>query len=260
MQAVQINQNQKARILWTMRNQIGNPASLDLVGTAPTYTGMKGYIKVRFRESVNLAVAGSSTEVDGDLEEYSKSLLGCQVPAGISDQPGIYWMEWAVLDVNKAILLTNQGYLVVNRGQFGTDSCIGQPTIPEIRLHLRDSAPEDNYLLDETEWDIAELASCIERPVIFWNESQPDIGRSYTTHSFPFRWQWLEGIVACLYQMAAYHYRRNRAASAAAGVSLDDKNKSQEYELKGQQKWEGYRRWVQTKKAELNLDDGWSWT
>jgi hypothetical protein len=39
--------------------------------------------------------------------------------------------------------------------------------------------------------------------------------------------------------MAANHYRRNRLAHSAGGVTIDDKNKEREYMAEGQRLWRG---------------------
>jgi hypothetical protein len=57
--------------------------------------------------------------------------------------------------------------------------------------------------------------------------------------------------------MVAEQYRRNQLNYSAAGLSVDDQNKEGSYEQAGQIRWQAYREWVRSKKAEINLESGY---
>jgi hypothetical protein len=183
-------------------------------------------------------------------------------------------MEIGISDENGNIIFINQGYLCVNRSLWTPNGLTGfgsgPPTLAEIRLALRDSSPADNLWLGVEEFDLAEVVACIERPILYWNESPPPIPQKYNTATFPWRYYWLAGICGCLYKIAESHYMRVHLPYQAGGVSVDDKNKFREYGAKGDKFWDEYRQWTQWKKVQLNAEAavqsvgspyyGWSWT
>jgi len=247
--AINAYQGQPTWVEWIVRDPTtANPVDLRSV-TDPE-------ILVRVKES---AFSGHPTQdhfdLTGTVVDAAEGKIRFYVTDEVVRKAGIYLVEVQVHNSAEVLEILNQGYLVVNRSLVNPETTpTGPPSIAEIRLHLRDSGPEDNYLLDDVEFDLAEIAACIERPVLYWNETLPPV-QTYNTQNFPFRYQWLEGIVACLYELAAHHYRRNRLAyQGAGGTTLDDKNKSQEYEQKAQIKWELYRRWVANKKVAMNAE------
>jgi hypothetical protein len=132
--------------------------------------------------------------------------------------------------------------------------CSSDLSIAEIRLHLRDSAPGESYLLENLMFDDAEIALAIARPVMYWNEVPPPLGRNYSTQNFPFRYHWLEGICANLFMMVAEQFRRNQLSYQAGGIAVDDQNKEGSYERAGQTRWQAYREWVRATKASINLE------
>jgi len=131
----------------------------------------------------------------------------------------------------------------------GTSSA---PARDELRLHLRDSQPDENLLLDELDFDDAELCQALARAVTYWNEALPP-GRNYNTSTFPFKANWLDGAVACLCQTAAEHYRRNFVPVTAGGIGYQDLAKEQNYMGEYQRRWGQYMDWVRTKKMSINL-------
>jgi hypothetical protein len=169
--------------------------------------------------------------------------------------PGISRADAGIFDSGGALVFTNTFYLVVNRSQF-TSSVLeqGPLSLAEIRLHLRDSGPEDNLWLGVEEFDMAEIAACIERPIRYWNEAPPPIGLYYSTASFPYRYNWLNATISGLYSLAAAHYRRVHLPVQAGGVQVDDKNKSAEYQAIADKLWSEYKDWVKLRKVQLNCE------
>mgnify|MGYP003344969451 FL=1 len=112
---------------------------------------------------------------------------------------------------NVCVVLRNTFYLAVERGIFGMPEreFLGPPSLAEVRLHIRDF-PENNLLLDDYEFDEAEVYMAAERCVMYFNEISPPIQQRFTTKNFPFRYHWLEGIVYYLFITAADWHRRNK--------------------------------------------------
>jgi len=130
---------------------------------------------------------------------------------------------------------------------------VGPPTLEEIRLSIRDNSGADNVLLDDVEFDSAEIIQSVMRPLQYWNEIPPPLNPLLTTKNFPFRELWLQGIQAYLFDIAANHYRRNQLAYSAGGMAIDDKNKEQQYVAASNRMLQMFQDNVKAKKIEINI-------
>lgn len=254
--AVQVRQGFAPTIEWFMLDGAGRPVDLTVCGTFVDGNTSTGCIKLKIRETIITPFTAGDpvTSVTGRGIVASSGMVLFDLPASATARPGIFLAEAKVFSAGGLAALSNQFYIAVDRSLFATDVTGYPPTIAEIRLHLHDSGPEDNPLLESVQFDLAEIAAAIEMPILYWNESQPPIDRNYTTTSFPFRYNWLNGIVSRLYLIAAHFYRRNRLAHSAGGVQVDDLNKAQEYEAKGKELWDDYKQWVLMKKVQVNAE------
>ena len=134
----------------------------------------------------------------------------------------------------------------------------GPLNIAEVRLWVRDTNPEDNFLLDEVEYKDAEIIAAISRGVDTWNSTPPMMRRAtYTPHNFPYRGPWIQVTVGYLMGIAAHSYLRNHLPYQAAGLSVDDKNKYQYYRQESKERIEGYRAWVREAKLQANAEQMW---
>jgi hypothetical protein len=136
-----------------------------------------------------------------------------------------------------------------------TSGMLGPPTIAEIRLNLRDQ-PEINRLIDEYEFDVADICEAAVKSVMYFNMSQPPIMTQFSTTNFPWRYQWLDGICAHLYEIASGFYRRNHLKHQTAGLAVDDINREQEYLQAWKIRFERWSTWVKTKRVQLNMEEG----
>lgn len=255
--AVQLNQNQMATLEWHLIDVSGASVDLTTCGTFVDGDADTGSVKLTVVESTlrNACLAPVVDQLVGSVTDLEGGVVRFETEKLITARAGIYLAEAAVFNTDGDMIFSNQFYVVVNRGLTGTRlENLGPPSVAEIRLHLRDSDAAENELLENVEFDLAEIAICIEKPVLYWNESLPPINQIYSTDTFPFRYHWLEGIVAHLYFIAAAWYRRNHLAYTAGGVQVDDMNKSQEYEQIGQLRWNTYREWVLKKKVQFNAE------
>ena len=133
-------------------------------------------------------------------------------------------------------------------------------TIAEIRMAIMDRCMEDNFLLDNVEFADSQIVWAIRRPIDLWNDLPPDLRLYYTPANFPYRYYWVDGIVGELLIMAAHNYRRNRLPYSAANLSVDDKNKSKEYQTEGEKLKEQYKQWVLLTKRAININRAWGGT
>lgn len=255
MQSISITQGQCATIEWQMRDQSGVPVSLAACSATPFA------IVLRLKEQLSWGTVNSPLEVAGTIATAATGKVTAQLTAGMVDTPGIYYAEFALINVpaqaqnQPCVVFSNTFHLIINRSNFnGGAEMGGPPSIAEVRLHLRDSNPGESFLLDRLMFDDAEIALAITRPVQYWNEIPPPLDRIYNTQNFPFRYHWLEGICANLFLMVAEQFRRNQFNYSAGGLSVDDQNKEGAYERAGQTRWQAYREWVRATKASINLE------
>lgn len=169
---------------------------------------------------------------------------------------GIFLGQVAALDANGIPSVLNTFYLVVERSLWSRVDGLGPPTFSEIRLHLRDSSPGENRLLDVRQFDDAEVARCIVQAIEYWNGANPP-GFYHTTQSFPYRAIWLSGTIAYLQKLAAEWYRKNRLDYSAGGIQVADLNKADEYDRQADQAIAAFRADVQSRKVSLNMEAGW---
>lgn len=202
------------------------------------------------RQMTMQTVTGSITDPESGAVRAVFENIGTIVP-------GIYIGEFIVLN-GDTILCSNQMYVFIEKSLFDGDPALtGPPLMSEIRLFLRDNGFNDNELIDHVDFDAAEIAMAVQLPVAQWEEMLPPLSRNFNTQTFPFRYYWLKGICAHLFMIAAEHYRRNRLPYQAAGNSLDDKNRVNDYEAKALQLSKEYETWVRQKKIQLNIEAGW---
>lgn len=125
----------------------------------------------------------------------------------------------------------------------------------DIRIWLRDKEPTANLLLDDYEFSPEEIRTAQTLAVDFWNDRPPEI-RRYDYDKFPWRSSLLTATAANLLFMAAHRYRRNDLTYSAGEVSVADQAKYQQYDAAASRLWAEYKEWVDAKKRELNVAQG----
>lgn len=258
MRAISVNQGQCATIDWQMHDKDGHPVDLSACNLTEEQT-LK--VVLRLKENMSLGNAKPPVSVDATIVDAENGQVRVELTAKMVSVPGIYYGEMALVNETAedgstlCVVFSNTFYVIINRSTFGPGSQLGgPPSIAEIRLHLRDSSPNESYLLEHLMFDDAEIALAINRPVMYWNETPPPLDAVYNTQNFPFRYHWLEGICANLFLMVAEQFRRNQLQYSAAGLQIDDQNKEGAYERAGQTRWQAYREWVRATKASINLE------
>ena len=251
---------QAVTVGWTMLDREGRPVDLTACGcgdsnSSSASAGICPDYRLQFRENIGeLRIR----EAYGELVEAETGKLRFELSAELLALPGVYFAEAQVLDHTSEtpqVLFSNMFYLVVNRSISASDETAamrGPPSIAEIRLHLRDSSPQENFVLDNIKFDDAEIAMAITRPIEYWNEVPPPL-RRYTTQNFPHRFHWLEAIVGQLYMLVAEHQRANNLQYQAGGIAVDDMNREMNYERAAQTRWQAWKDFVRARKASDNL-------
>lgn len=274
MRSVRAVSGQHVRIEWQLLDTAGNPIDLTACGfpvestaavssssyssssAADTLVGFR--VRVRENLSVGISPQADVPEPPVVLVDTDLGKIQITLSSDYTNTPGVYFVEVGVFDdfdtEDERLLFSNVFYLLLDRGQFGASEQEGPPTIAEVRLHLRDSGPEDNLLLDNIKFSDEEIALAISRPLQEWNETPPDLGVRATTQNFPYRFHWLEAICGNLFLMAAENYRANNLTYSAAGVQVNDQDKEPNYERAAAQRLQNWRYWLRRKKAEINAD------
>jgi hypothetical protein len=253
MKSVRAREGQNPVVEWTMTDAAG--AAINL---ATCLQGGEVKAVMRLRE----ATAGCDVYiVDAESFDPAAGAVTAEIDTDRLGGPGIYLAEIAVMDGagdDARPVFSNQFQLILERSLFGAGRADqGPPTHAEIRLHLRDSSPGENLLLDAVSFDDAELAACISRAVDYWNQALPPLEYDYTTHNFPFRYMWLDGICAGLFSLAAEWYSKNDLQYQAGGVAVNDMNKGPYYAKLSQQKWQEFKQAVQQRKIAANIEAGY---
>jgi hypothetical protein len=147
-------------------------------------------------------------------------------------------------------------FVIINPNLRATSSNRGLSlSVPEIRMVLRDTDPEGNFLLEELDFTDNEIALCIRRCVDYWNECPPPVN-TYKATNFPWRYNLSLGVAALLHQMAANNKMRNDLPYQAAGLTVQDTIKYQQYMEFYKMYWDQWVAWVRSKKYQINIDGG----
>jgi len=260
----ELSAGQKSRLVWSFTDNAGIPLNLGVTNSgdsdSASYSESVEYpytFKLRLREITGYCPDTNPVfTVNVTIEDHiTGQVVSDPLPLEIAEAAGVYQEEWGIYE-GEDLIYSNSCSLFVRRSLFSrkvSDNQFetGPPTIEEIRLSLRDHVAE-NQLLQNREFDAAEIVQAVVRPLQYWNEIAPAISPAQTTITFPFRELWMQGIQAYLLEIAAHHYRRNHLPYNAGGVAVDDKQKDNPYSqafLRTKQQFEENCR---NKKIEIN--------
>jgi len=151
-------------------------------------------------------------------------------------------------------LIWNTPYWAVFNPSLNVTST-GPITIPEVRLILRDSCPEQNFLLDDFEFNDSQIVACMRLPIDEFNEKyQPKT--TYSPRTFPWRFHWLRATAGYLMEIAARGYARDHLNYVAGGVTVSDRDKAKIYVELANQLLADWRQFVKERKIEMNIEGG----
>lgn len=275
LKSVTVPQGACQTIEWTLQDRDGKPVDLSgcvsvsesssSAGDSEAATSSSSSaaalpdVVFRIREFISTNAGPEKyKEIEATVVDAELGKIRMDLTKEHTTYAGVFFGEVALMQTNddgtQCVILSNVFYLIVNKGLYGSNKFRGAPTIGEIRLFLRDSHPEESYLLDGLAFDDAEIAMAIARPIEYWNEVPPPI-KTFTTITFPYRFHWLEAIIGELYRMAEESHRRNQLAYSAGGINIDDMNKERNYGQAAMMRWLAWKEFVKNKKASLNLEE-----
>jgi hypothetical protein len=247
---------------YVFRDGNGNPVDMSSVFGAGGDTSVPGWlaqITLRIREVTVRGFSGSNPvyEVVGEPHMPSGGVVRADLPAAVTANAGIYQLSWGLAYTNPVrLVLVQNAYLSVERSLYFATSDqpwgSGPVTLGEVRIALRDSSANENVRIDDVEFADEEVVNAVVLPLQYFNEVSPPIP-PFTTKNFPYRFNWLQGITAQLYFMAANWYRRNKQKIAAGGLSDDDLDRDRDYDQKAQMLWKDFTEWTLNKKVEINV-------
>ena len=185
--------------------------------------------------------------VSFEKNDFTKS------PGSDQGHPGTFLAELVIYDENHTRRVSQFRYLQVYPTLEWRSH--GPITIPEIRMAMTDYDCS-NTLLDEVEFTDAEIMFAIRRPIDRWNETTPNL-IIYTPATFPWREHWMICTIAYLMRAAAHKYRRNSLTYQAAGLSVNDMDKFNEYEKVAALRIQEFDDWMRNKKIEINVSQGY---
>jgi hypothetical protein len=251
-QSLRVAQGRKAKIVWFMKDQCGNPVDLtDLQAAGAT-------VKFLARESLSMcANQGTTIDLGGTIDLPSEGQVSAQLTDAVVQRPGIYAIDVGLLQPppDGSLVFSNRFFLTVEQGLFGAvPTDLGPPSVPLLRLWLRDVDPDGNLWLASFEWDDTEIAACLVRPLQEFNEAPPPLDTVYNTQTFPYPYNWTRAAQGYLLEMASLWYMRVHLPYQAGGLSIDDKNKFDVYWQRAQQMLQEWRQWLRFTKVRMNAN------
>ena len=252
--AVALVAGQVAAVNWTMVDDLGNP--VDLTPYVPSFSPPT-YPPVQLvAQEASLPQQGT-IQLTGQIVTPEAGLVAVTIDAS-KMSPAIYNADIGVFDPMTGTLgPANRFYLTCEPSAFGGGVGSGPPTRQQIRMHLRDSSPAENRLLDAVMFDDAEIAEAVCQAIRIWNASLPPVA-PLDTSSVPaaLRGGWLDGIEAVLWKFAGYWYMKNKLTVQAGGVAVNDMDKANDCFAVHDRKMADYKKWVQAMKVSLNVQGG----
>jgi len=183
--------------------------------------------------------------------------VGLSFTASDIPYPGVWYGEFAISTVASPEVVTQRIKCFINTEP--ALSVVGQEfdpvVISDVRMYVMDRGDEDNVLLDAEEWSDAQISLGIIRAVEIWNESVPESNYTYTQISFPFKSNWMEGILGEILHTKAMNLVRNRMPAQAGGIVIDDKARAEVYLALSKDYRDRYKLWCLNTKSALNLEN-----
>lgn len=254
---VKCAQNQAVDLAWIFRDIRGEP--VDLTGCSISS------VQCRMQE----IVCRSTYVVDAACTIDNLVTGGIKVtfPAAATANPGVFEVQFGLSvdrDSSGSLLrYVNRGYVIIESSMFGNSDPqgpIGPPSVDDILMSVQMADPARSDLLRRYEWNLAEIAISIAKPVEFFNAALPPIDVEFSTTNFPIRWEWREAIIAELMRTSAAGYLRDDMTyqGGSPGSAFADKAKWDQYYKIGDAKWERYMGVVLAQKAAYNMRNGYA--
>jgi hypothetical protein len=255
----------RVQVVMKLVDKHGKPVTLtqepvNLPAPAPQFGYQRqvapGNVIVRLRAKESFGNGPALFDVVGDLLDPCGHVV-FNLDESLTCHAGVYLCEVGRFATPDYLVDTWPCYLALEPSVFSLLSGTGPITIPEIRLGLDDLEMSEVSLLDGQEFSDVQILYAIRQVVDMWNETLPPVAL-YSTENFPFRYHWIKGTIAHLYRMRAHKYRRNQLAYSAGGVTIDDQNKSAEYQAIADQLMQELKEWMRNEKVRQNMSMAWA--
>ena len=179
--------------------------------------------------------------------------------------PGIYMASFGVFDeyddpesedpddpeIVSRLLYENEFYLVAEATTWSGNS--GLPRWATLREQLADF-PGENLLSLQQRFTDADIASAAVFCVEYWNEALPQTPQQrFDTRTFPYRAAWVDGIKGRLFMLHAERLRSNHLPLQGGGLTVNDKDKYDQYDQRGLFLWTNFQKFVQGQKLRWNM-------
>ena len=249
-----------------LRDDRGRPINFESCGftsvnssSLSSSAGSQGKVQLKGREALDVSNGAPVVDVEGYFTNAAAGVVRAQIPVEATRLHQVIDINCGVVSTSGELIHMTNLYMLVDKSQFGTvvansGKPAGLPSLAQIRTYLRDNAPEDNPLLNNFEFDVSEIVQSMVKCVEHWNTMQPTVRKSFNTNNFLNPTVLISGVMGELYFIAAKHYRRNQLAYTAGGLSVDDKNKAQEYESIGDRMIQEYLKWCRMTKVAINKE------
>lgn len=258
-----VAENTRPTLEFTFRSRAtGNPIDFSPVtaesDSASTSADDEDTVVLRVREVTGQGDGDASQvwEIAGSVYDATTGIVRAPLPDQAADHAGIYTLSWSFIR-NGVNLIIEQGLVSVEPNLFGDRLILGEGplTIGQIRMSIMDSSVAENPLLLDMEFGDDQILQALVWPIEFFNAQPPRLRRRWNTRNFPWKFMWLDGVLAQLHLYAAAHYRRNVLIVSGGGEQSTDKAKEREYLAAAQSYDEKWRMQVTVKKMELNAYD-----
>lgn len=202
---------------------------------------------------VGCPMGATVTDVPVQVHRPDEGIVRLQVNPLLAGRPGLFRIEWGIFDRLNRLIAVDHSLVSVEFNSFGERLPeVRPPTIKELQMWIMDSAPNENFLLDDVEFTPEQILLALAWPIERWNELPPHT-RTYSSADFPFRHIWMLGTVSKLYEMAAHHYRRNFLPTSGGGVSVPDKGKERDYLAESMRLRQEFEAMLHAKKLQQNV-------
>ena len=256
IKSVEADQNTAGSVDFTMRNpQTGEPIDLTEYGIEESSSslGVFNGVKVIMQETPQ--DTSYWNEIEAEVKTAAQGVITIPYTYNDMRRAGIFTSQaeiWEDGDLRRVIPF----FFVINPSLTNDSADLGLTlSIAEIRMTLRDTDPEGNFLLEELDFTRSEIALCIRRCIDYWNEALPPV-TTYKATNFPWRYHLSKGVAALLHQMAANHKMRNDLPYAAGGVTVQDTIKFKQYLDFYKEYWTEWIDWVRDRKLQINISGG----
>ena len=260
MQTVKVSQQSNACVTMQVRGSEGEV--IDLRDLVPFCEGSSSQDFEDDALTVHMVVRETWTgalmivDKEGEIIDYSDGTVRFQLTDTDLQYAGIYVGDLVLKDNDGNTVHTTRFFLSIEPSMDATFSDLSPAlTIAWIRMMVRDTCPEANYLLDELEYSDAEIMMALRNPIDEWNETPPDLG-AYTPRTFPFRNHHAKAAIGELLQMAGLWYLRNHLSYSAGAVAVNDRDKASAYLQLAEAYKEKWSKFIINKKIEINIAGG----